>query len=92
MTNYPTELVKAYRAGEIDRLQFCHAWAEQQGFDDTVKGYADKYGVCLTYRGRTAQIINGLLVWGEAHEVHTATTIKNMKNKIDGYERETKWI
>ena len=85
--NYPLQLVKVFRAGEITRQQFCHAWAKLQGFDDTVKGYGNKHGTFITYRGRTARITNGLLVWGE----NTAKTIHDMKTKIDIYAQGEKW-
>ena len=88
---YPLQLVKAFRAGEITRQQFCHAWAQLQGFDDTVKGYGNKHGTFLTYRGRTAKITNGLLVWVENHKTYTAKTIHEMKTKIDIYEQGVKW-
>ena len=85
--SYPLQLVKVFRAGEITRQQFCHAWAQLQGFDDTVKGYGNKHGTFITYRGRTARITNGLLVWGE----NTAKTIHDMKTKIDIYAQGEKW-
>ena len=87
MTNYPLGLITNYRAGNITRQQFCHEWAKLQGFDDTVKGYGNKHGTFITYRGRTARITNGLLVWGE----NTAKTIHEMKNKIDIYAQGVKW-
>lgn len=84
-------LITKRRNGEITRQQFCHAWAQLQGFDDTVKGYGNKHGIFITYRGRTARITNGLLVWGE-NKTHTAKTIKELKIKIDYYElQEAKW-
>src|SRR5574344_1685812 len=88
MKNYPNALLAAYRYGNIDRRQFCHAWAQLQGFDDTVKGYGNNHGTCITYRGRNARITNGLLVWGENHKTHTAKTIKELKIKIDYYEQQ----
>ena len=87
MTNYPLGLITNYRAGNITRQQFCHEWAKLQGFDDTVKGYGNKHGTFITYRGRTARITNALLVWGE----NTAKTIHEMKNKIDIYAQGVKW-
>ena len=80
-------LITNYRAGKINHQQFCHAWAQLQGFDDTVKGYGNKHGTFITYRGRTARITNGLLVWGE----NMAKTIREMKNKIDIYAQGEKW-
>ena len=80
-------LITNYRAGKINHQQFCHAWAQLQGFDDTVKGYGNKHGTFITYRGRTARITNGLLVWGE----NTAKTIHDMKTKIDIYAQGEKW-
>lgn len=84
-------IITSYRAGKITRLQFCHAWAQLQGFDDKVKGYGNKHGTFLTYRGRTARITDGLLVWSENQKIHKAKTIKELKIKVDYYEQEAKW-
>lgn len=84
-------LITNYRAGKINQPQFCHAWAQLQGFDDTVKGYGNKHGTFITYRGRTAKIINNLLVWDENHKTYTAKTIREMKTKIDIYVQGVKW-
>ena len=89
--NYPINLVRAYKAREISRTEFCRRYAALQGFDDTVKGYGNKRGIFITYRGRTARITNGLLVWGENQKTHTAKTIKELKIKVDYYEQEAKW-
>ena len=90
MTNYPFELITNYRAGNITRQQFCHEWAKLQGFDDTVKGYGNKHGIFMQYRGRTARITNCLLTWGEKGKKRTAKTIREMKNKIDIYAQGEK--
>ena len=84
-------LITKKRNGEITRQQFCHEWAKLQGFDDTVKGYGNKNGTFITYRGRTARITNGLLVWVENRKTHTAKSIREMKNKIDIYAQGEKW-
>ena len=84
-------LITNYRAGKINRQQFCHAWAKLQGFDDTVKCYGNKQGIVIKYRGRTAKIINGLLTWVENNKTHTAKTIHDMKTKIDIYDQGVKW-
>lgn len=85
-------LITNYRAGKINRQQFCHAWAQLQGFDDKVKGYGNNHGTFIIYRGRTARITNGLLFWVENHKTHTAKSIKELKIKIDYYEQqEAKW-
>ena len=83
-------IITKRRNGEITRQQFCHAWAQLQGFDDTVKGYGNKHGTFITYRGRTARITNDLLVWFE-NTRHTAKSIREMKNKIDIYAQGVKW-
>ena len=84
-------LITNYRAGKINHQQFCHAWAQLQGFDDTVKGYGNKHGIFAKYRGRTARITNGLLTWVENHKAQTVQTIREMKNKIDIYAQGVKW-
>lgn len=81
-------IITSYRGGKITRQQFCHAWAQLQGFDDTVKGYGNNHGTFITYRGRTARITNGLLVWDDNRKTHTAKTIKEMKIKVDYYEQQ----
>ena len=91
MTNYPLGLITNYRAGNIRRQQFCHEWAKLQGFDDTIKGYGNKHGTFITYRGRTARITNDLLVWVENQKTHTAESIHEMKIKIDIYAQGEKW-
>ena len=83
-------IITKRRNGEITRQQFCHAWAQLQGFDDTVKGYGNKHGTFITYRGRTARITNDLLVWVE-NTRHTAKSIRDMKTKIDIYAQGEKW-
>lgn len=84
-------IITKRRNGEITRQQFCHAWAQLQGFDDTVKGYGNKHGTFITYRGRTARITNGLLIWRENHWIRTAKSIHDMKTKIDIYAQGVKW-
>ena len=84
-------IITKRRNGEITRQQFCHAWAQLQGFDDTVKGYGNKHGTFITYRGRTARIRNDLLVWIENQKTQTAKTIRDMKIKIDIYAQGVKW-
>ena len=84
-------IITKRRNGEITRQQFCHAWAQLQGFDDTVKGYGNKHDTFITYRGRTAKITNGILVWVENRKTYTAKTIREMKNKIDIYAQGVKW-
>lgn len=84
-------LITKRRKGEITRQQFCHAWAQLQGFDDTVKGYGNKHGTFITYRGRTARITNGLLIWRENHWIRTAKSIHDMKTKIDIYAQGVEW-
>ena len=92
-------IITKRRNGEITRQQFCHAWAKLQGYDDTVKGYGNKHGTFVTYRGRTAKIANRLLVWNETHTIHgkkqiyahTAKSIREMKTTIDIYAQEEKW-
>ena len=80
-------LITKRRKGEITRQQFCHEWAKLQCFDDTVKGYGNKHGTFITYRGRTARITNGLVVWGE----NTAKSIHDMKTKSEMYAQGVKW-
>ena len=84
-------IITKRRNGEITRQQVGHAWAQRQGCDDTVKGYGNKHGTVITYRGRTARITNDLLVWVENHKTHTAKTIRDMKTKIDIYAQGVKW-
>lgn len=89
--NYPINLVKAYKAHENSRIEFCRRYAALQGFDNTVKGFGNNHGIFITYRGRIATITNGLLIWCENKKIHKAKTIKEMKIKVDYYEQEAKW-
>ena len=84
-------LITKKRNGEITRQQFCHAWAQLQGFDDTVKSYGYNQEQFITYRGRTARITSGLLVWCENHKAYTAKSIREMKTQIDIYAQGEKW-
>lgn len=86
--NYPIALIKAYKEHEISHAEFSRRYAALQGFDDTVKGYGNNHGTFITYRGRTARITNGLLVWSENHKTHKAKTIKELKIKVDYYEQQ----
>ena len=88
--SYPLQLVKVFRAGEITRQQFINKftlWQKSCGINFDCKGYADKSGVYITYRGIKAEIRNGLLCWKN----NTAKTIREMKNKIDIYAQGEKW-
>lgn len=81
--NYPVNLVKAYKAHEISRAEFCRRYAAMQGFSDEVKGYATQSGTYVTYRGRTAKIEGNFLVWQENGQQYTARSFKELKIKID---------
>ena len=92
--NYPIQIITNYRAGKISRQQFQQQfsdWQKSHGINYDCKGYADKSGVYMTYRGRTARITNDLLVWVENHKTQTAKKIREMKNKIDIYAQGVKW-
>ena len=80
--SYPLALVKNYSAGEITRQAFIHAfssWQKKHGINFDCKGYADKSGVFIQYRGRTARITNGLLCW----ENKTANSVFEFRRKVD---------
>ena len=84
-------LITNYRAGKINHQQFCHAWAQLQGFDDTVKGYGNNQDQFIIYRGRAAKITNGILGWVENRKTDKAKSIHEMKTKIDTYAQGVKW-
>ena len=80
---YPIELITKFKNHEITRADFCRQYAAMQGFSDEVKGYADQTGIYTTYRGRTAVIKHGLLIWRENGRIESAESIKELKIKID---------
>ena len=84
--NYPINLIRAYKAHEISRAEFCRRYAALQGFDDTVKGSGDYNGIYLEYRGRKAKIDGALLVWQENGQQYTARSFKELKIRIDMLE------
>ena len=91
-SNYPTQIITNYRAGKTSRQQFIKQfsdWQKAQGINYDCKGYADKSGVYMTYRGIKAAIRNGLLCWKN----HTAQTIFEFCRKVDfSKQREgAKW-
>ena len=82
MSDYPIELITNYRAGKINRQQFTKQfsdWQKSHGINFDCKGYADKSGVYMTYRGIKAAIRNGLLCWKN----NTAKTVFEFQRKVD---------
>ena len=80
--NYPIQIITSYRAGKISRQQFIKQfsdWQKSQGINYDCKGYADKSGVYMTYRGIKAAIRNGLLCWKN----NTAKTVFEFQRKVD---------
>ena len=81
--NYPINLVKAYKAREISRAEFCRRYAALQGYNDTVKGYGNDAGIFLEYRNRHAKINGDVIVWQENDQQYTARSVKELKIKSD---------
>ena len=81
--NYPLNLVRAYKAREISRAEFCRRYAALQGYNDTVKGYGNDAGIFLEYRNRHAKINGDVIVWQENDQQYTARSFKELKIKID---------
>ena len=57
-------LITSYRAGKISRQQFIRQfsdWQKAQGINYDCKGYADKSGVYITYRGIVGKIKSGII-------------------------------
>ena len=81
--NYPINLVRAYKAREISRAEFCRRYAALQGYNDTVKGYGNDAGIFLEYRNRHAKINGDVIVWQENGQQYTACSFKELKIKID---------
>ena len=82
MSVYPIQIITSYRAGKISRQQFIKQfsdWQKAQGINYDCKGYADKSGVYMTYRGIKAAIRNGLLCWKNK----TAKTVFEFQRKVD---------
>ena len=81
-SDYPIQIITDYRAGKISRQQFQQRfsdWQKSHGINFDCKGYADKSGVYMTYRGIKAEIRNGLLCWKN----NTAKTVFEFKRKVD---------
>lgn len=81
-SGYPIELITNYRAGKISRQQFQQQfsdWQKSHGINFDCKGYADKSGVYMTYRGIKAAIRNGILCWRN----NTAQTFFEFQRKVD---------
>ena len=60
--NYPIQIITNYRAGKISRQQFTKQfsdWQKAQGINFDCKGYADKSGLYITYRGIIGKIKSG---------------------------------
>lgn len=83
---YPIELIKAFKAHEISRAEFCRRYAALQGYDGTVKGYADAAGVYIEYRSRRAKIDGDKISWSENGRKYTARSVREMRIKIDVLE------
>ena len=81
--NYPINLVRAYKAREISRAEFCRRYAALQGYNDTVKGYGNDAGIFLEYRNRRAKINGDVIIWQENGQQYTARSFKELKIKID---------
>lgn len=81
--NYPINLVKAYKAQEISRADFCRYYAVLQGYNGAVKGYTNDAGVFVEYRNRHAKINGDVITWQENGQQQVAHTIKELKIKID---------
>ena len=81
-SDYPIQIITSYRAGKISRQQFIKQfsdWQKAHGINFDCKGYANKSGVYMTYRGIKAAIRNGLLCW----ENNTAKTVFEFQRKVD---------
>ena len=61
---YLLALVKSYSAGEISRQAFIQAfssWQKSHGINYDCKGYADKSGSYITYRGIVGKFKSGII-------------------------------
>ena len=64
--NYPIQIITNYRAGKISRQQFTKQfsdWQKAQGINFDCKGYADKSGFYITYRGIIGKIKSGSIIF-----------------------------
>ena len=63
-SDYPIQIITDYRAGKISRQQFRQRfsdWQKSHGINFDCKGYADKSGVYITYRGIVGKIKSGII-------------------------------
>lgn len=83
MSGYPFQIITDYRAGKISRAEFCERYAALQGYNGSVKGYANHAGVFVEYRNRRGKIDGDVITWQENGQQHTARSFKEFKIKID---------
>ena len=63
-SGYPIEIISNYMAGKITRQQFIKKfsdWQKSRGINYDCKGYADKSGVYIAYRGIVGKIKSGII-------------------------------
>lgn len=102
--DFPNELFKAYSENRITRNDFVQRfseWQKRHGINYGCKGTADKNGVRITYRGVTATIKGGLLVWcngvkpvgrcKKAFDWRSAESIFEFKRMVDFALRD-EWL
>lgn len=80
---YPIALINSYSAGKISRETFTRRWAKAQGFNGTIKAYSNGAGTFAEYRGRTARLNKGVLIWQERGREMVAHSFKEYKIKVD---------
>ena len=93
MSDYPFELITNYRAGKISRQQFTKQfsdWQKSRGINYDCKGYADKSGVYITYRGIVGKIKSGIIKFSRqnirqrlGYINKNAKTVFEFRRKVD---------
>ena len=84
--DFPRGLFEAYAENRTTRTHFtvCFAeWQRRHGMRYDCKGTADKQGLYVTYRGVTATVQGGRLVWRMGVKPAAAKTLFGFKRAVD---------
>lgn len=91
---YPTSLFQSRSKGIISRPEFITSFRQWQSKDQRAKGFADKTGTYVLFRGRKAKIINypngSMLEWKEDGDnaTYAADTILDFMDMVNTIEAD----
>lgn len=94
--DFPRSLCEAYAEGKLEKNAFVSQfryWQKRNGVNFDCKGSADRSGVYVHYRGKTATIQGNILVWcdgvrlswfGKKHsDLYSAKSVFEFCRKVD---------